>query len=88
MGDVAHAVHRVLGDHPGNVGDLGIGVGVDSKVETGHGVFKVRKEVLPERTDNCISWNKGFIKTEDVDSTNIRSKTVWLSTLRWSARTY
>ena len=56
--EMSPIVHRVLRDHPGHIGDLGVGVGVNSKVQTGHGVFKVGKEVFPERTDNCISWDQ------------------------------
>ena len=62
VGDVPHAVHGVLWDHPGHVGDLGVGVGVDSEVEAGHGVLKVGEEVLPERAHHSIASKNELIK--------------------------
>ena len=58
VGDVPHAVHGVLWDHPGHVGDLGVGVGVDSEVEASQGVLKVGEKVLPERAHHSITWNE------------------------------
>lgn len=60
VGHVPHAVHGVLWDHPGHVVHLGVGVGVDSEVETGQSVLKEGEEVLPERADNSITWKKGL----------------------------
>ena len=62
VGHVPHAVHGVLWDHPGHVVHFGVGVGVDSEVETGHSILKVGQEVLPERAHNSITSKRGLIK--------------------------
>ena len=62
VGDVPHAVHGVLWDHPGHVGDLRVGVRVDSEVEAGHCVLKVGEKVLPERAHHGIPSINGLIK--------------------------